>query len=319
MNKTSRDLLNEVYKSIIITGTFGQSILSEEQAPAFIKTIQEKADLLADMRFQVMTKQVQNIDRIEFGGRVLTVKSGGLNPSTDGATPTTYTNQLVAQFIKGIFSIADTALRRNIEREEIINTLQTLFAARAALDLEDLIMFGDKTNLSSDPLLSLTDGLVVKSANKLANTEFNIAEDIESLFEALINAIPPKYIGDRSQWVFYVPFEIEQAYRKVLKARGTNLGDTVQTSGIQLAYEGFPVKHCSVLNRYIPTTNGGTGRIVMLQKPNNMVWGVFHEITMEEEREAKQFRTDFVYGLEADTNYEDENASAIAFLDKNTI
>lgn len=315
--KTNRELLNEVYKSIITTGTFGQSILNEEQAPAFIKAIQEKANLLSDMRFQVMTKQVQNIDRIEFGGRVLTGKNGGLDPETDGATPTTHTNQLIAQFIKGIFSIEDTALRRNIEKEEIVRTMKEIFAARAALDIEDLIVYGDK-NLSSDPLLSLTDGLAKKSANKLSNQNFDI-EDVESIFEATIRAIPSKYFGDRSQWVFYVPFEIEQAYRKVLKARGTNLGDTVQTSGIQLAYEGFPVKHCSVLNRYIPTANGGTGRIVMLQKPNNMVWGVFHEITMEEEREAKQFRTDFVYGLEADTNYEDENASAIAFLDKDTV
>ena len=316
--KTNRELLNEVYKSIITTGTFGQSVLNEEQAPAFVKVVQEKANLLSDMRFQLMTKQVQNIDRIEFGGRVLTGKSGGLNPSTDGATPTTYTNQLIAQFIKGIFSVEDTALRRNIEKEEIVRTLQDLFAARAALDLEDLIMFGDETNLSTDPLLSLTDGLAVKSANKLANTEFDVTE-VESIFEAIIGAIPSKYFGDRSQWVIGVPFEIEQAYRKVLKNRGTNLGDTVQTSGIQLAYEGFPIKQYSVLNRYISTTEGGTGRIVMLQKPNNMVWGVFHEITMEEEREAKQFRTDFVYGLEADTNYEDENASAIAFLDKATI
>lgn len=317
--KTNRDLLNEVYKSIITTGTFGQSVLSEEQAPAFVKVVQEKANLLSDMRFQLMTKQVQNIDRIEFGGRVLTGKSGGLNPSTDGATPTTYTNQLVAQFIKGIFSIEDTALRRNIEKAEIVRTLQDLFAARAALDLEDLIMYGDTENLDSDPLLSLTDGLIVKSANKIPNTKFDVEEDIESLFEALINAIPPKYIGDRSKLVFGVPFVVEQAYRKALKNRGTVLGDTVQTSGIQLAYEGIPVKHYPVLDRYIATDDGGSGMVAMLQRPANMVWGVFHEITMEMEREAKQFRTDFVYGLEADVNYEDENASAIAFLDKDTI
>ena len=46
-----------------------------------------------------------------------------------------------------------------------------------------------------------------------------------------------------------------------------------------------------------------------------MVWGVFHEVTIEREREAKARRTDFVLSFEGDADYEDEAAAVAAFVD----
>ena len=77
-------------------------------------------------------------------------------------------------------------------------------------------------------------------------------------------------------------------------------------------YKGIPVVYCPMLER----ASEATGRVAMLQHPDNMAWGVFHEVTIEREREAKARRTDFVLTIEADAHYEDENAAVVALIDQ---
>jgi len=44
-------------------------------------------------------------------------------------------------------------------------------------------------------------------------------------------------------------------------------------------------------------------------------WGVFHQVTIERDRDIRNRRTDFVLTIEADAGYENPNAAAVAFLD----
>ena len=74
-----------------------------------------------------------------------------------------------------------------------------------------------------------------------------------------------------------------------------------------------------MLDRYIATEDGGSGMVAMLQRLR--IWYGVSSMKLQWKWKGKQKSSvpNFVYGLEADVNYEDENASAIAFLDKDTI
>jgi len=54
----------------------------------------------------------------------------------------------------------------------------------------------------------------------------------------------------------------------------------------------------------------------MLQNPNNMVLGIFFEVTIEADRMPKLRRTDWVLTQETDQNYENPAANVVALADQ---
>jgi len=140
---------------------------------------------------------------------------------------------------------------------------------------------------------------------------------IEDMFNAMLAALPKQYLQNPADWRFYVPWEVYDGYRDVLRARNTALGDTAQTGNAPLFYKGIPVVYTPMLERSAAyNSSAGTwGSVALLSNPDNMVWGVFHQVTIEPSRVAVARRTDFVLTVEADCNYEDENAAVAAFIE----
>ena len=312
--------LDGAFKSITVDD-LGDSVLAPEKFNQFIRAMQARTVILPEARFIEMNSHVTGIDRVGFTGRVLTVgnNSDGTQKvleETEFSKPIFATNKLVAKEMQAVTAIRDRALRRNIERGGFEDTLVDLFGEAAGRDLEEWAIFAKEG--SADALLSLTDGWIEKSANKIygggTDKDFDpSANDFpENVLKALLDALPKEFLVNRAEWRFYVPYEIEDGYRDLLKRRGTALGDRAQTEGGGLMYKGIPVVYCPMLER----ASQDTGRVAMLQHPDNMVWGVFHEVTIEREREAKARRTDFVLTIEADCHYEDENGAVVALIDQ---
>lgn len=308
--------LDGAFKSITVE-SLDDSVLAPEKFNQFVRAMQARTVILPEARFVEMNSHVTEIDRVGFTGRVLTVGNTEdgqkVLQENEFVKPVFHTNKLVAKEMQAITAIRDRALRRNIERGGFENTLVDLFGEAAGRDLEEWAIFASEE--SDDALLSLTDGWVEKSANKIygggTTPDFDTAADDfpENVLTALLDALPKQYLINRAEWRFYVPYEIEDGYRNLLKQRGTALGDRAQTEGGGLMFKGIPVVYCPMLER-------SSDRVAMLQHPDNMAWGVFHEVTIEREREAKARRTDFVLTIEADAHYEDENAAVVALIDQ---
>ncbi len=322
----SEDLLQKLdtaFKAVTVGG-LGESVLAPEQFDRFVRAMQARTKILPEARFIDMDSQVTHIDRVGFVGRVLTagVKTGDTAVGTEtSVSPAFVTNKLIAKEFRALTGINDRALRRNIEKGNFENTLVDMFGEAAGRDMEEWGLFANED--SSDDLLSLGDGWIQKAGNKLygvesatgvGNEDFDPTK-VEEVFDKMLMALPKQYLVNRAEWRFYVPYELEDAYRNVLKARGTALGDQAQTGNIALMYKGIPVVYAPMLERASAVGSGGTGRVAFLTHPDNTVWGVFYEVTIEKEREAKQRQTDFVLTIEGDVNYEDENAAVVAFLD----
>lgn len=325
--------LDQAFKDIIDPSALDKSILAKEKFDRFVHAMQHRTTILDEARFIGMNSHTTHIDRVGFVGRIL--RSGGEVSdgsqghkeldSGDYAKPQFNTNELIAREMQAVCSIRDTALRRNIEREGFEDTLVDLFGEAAGRDFEEFAILAD-TDIShgEDDVLSLTDGWAELAANKVyggSNGEFDPSDKDwpENMFQAMLKALPSQFLQNRSEWRYYVDFETEDAYRNLLKARGTALGDNAQTEDAQFRYKGIPVAYCPLIERAKDTGElggEGPGRIAMLQHPDNLVWGVFHEVTIEPERVPKARRTDFVLTIEADAHYEDENAGVTAYIDK---
>jgi hypothetical protein len=320
--------LSAAIKAMTVTD-LGQSVLAPEQFEKFVRQMQPNTVILNEARFMEMTRETKNIDRIGFVGRILSrgrLVDGTINIPT-AVKPTTATNQLIAREMVAITGLDDDALEVNIERDSLESTLMDIFSQAAGRDLEEWGLLADTTATATDPL-SLTDGWAKTAANAVYNgTDFDITDVFdpatplascypENIFQSCLSALPKEYLQVRNEWRLYVPFDVFDGYANLLKARNTALGDKAQTDGESIPYKGIQVTYCPMLERSATVGDGGAGRIVLLEHPDNMVWGLFRQVRIEPDRVPKERKTDFVLTLKADVGYEDENAAVVAYLDQ---
>ena len=312
--------LDKAFKAISI-GDLNEGVLVADKFDRFVQVVQHSTVILEDARFIEMQSHQVEIDRVGFIGRILRAAvEGEALDSAEHVKPNFYTNKLIAQELQAITGIKDQALRRNIERGNFEDTLIDLFGEAAGRDLEEWFILGDKA-IGDDAVLKIIDGWAKLAENKIygsggdANFDPDDKTYPENMFEAMLSAVPKQYFQNPPEWKFYVDWETQNAYYNLLKDRGTNLGDRAWTEAAAVPYKGVPVTYVPMMER---SQSGHAGDIAMLQHPDNMVWGLFHEITVEKDRIPKERKTDFVLTLEGDCNYEDENAAVVAFIDKET-
>ncbi|UOQ43358.1 phage major capsid protein [Halobacillus salinarum] len=299
---TNQDMLAKVQNAMkaMQRSDLGSSILAREKRQRFVRTVSASTKLLDRARRINMQSHTHDIDRVGFAARILRAATEADEPNGE-SSPNTDTNTLESVEAIAIAGLTDSTLEDNIEEEDFENTLIDLIADRAGLDLEELFIQGDKS--SSDPFLALTDGWLKKAANEVDGTsdaDF-ASDDVESMFDSMIHAVPKKYLRNREDWKFYAHWDIEDAYRNVLRNRGTGLGDSAQTTAQGLAYKGIGVEDSSNMP-------AGT---VLLAPSSNLVYGMYRDIRIEPDRQAKKRLTDFVTTMRVDCHYEDENAAVV--------
>ncbi|MBM7623724.1 phage major capsid protein [Sporohalobacter salinus] len=299
MGLSTRQLVQKIDTAVkaITVSDMGKSVLKPEKAARFVRAAQQATPMMNEARYIDMQAAEKDIDKIGFGNRLLK------NPDKEEleSKPNTDTNTLSAVKVKAIVGIKDDTLEDNIEGEQFEDTLLDMVGDRAGIDMEYLFIQGDTD--SSDPFLQLTDGWNKLAANQLkaGNGDFD-AKDPESMFKALLHAIPQKYIRRRSDWRYYCSWKTEDDYRDVLKGRGTGLGDRAQTSNERLKYKGIPVVAC-------PNMPQGT---CQLTNPDNNAYGIRRKITIEPDRVPKEEKTDFVITARIDDDFEDRDPVAVA-------
>jgi len=320
--------LDEAFKMITVSD-LDESILVPQKFSRFVRAMQSRANILSEARFMKMDSQQADIDRVGFVGRILKsgTDAGGdhreISDTDDYAKPQFATNKLIAKELQAVCGIRDKALRRNIEKGGFENTLVDLFGEAAGRDLEEWCLLADTDiQWATDDVLSLTDGWIKLAVQKVYgdgdDADFDPTSDEwpENLFQAMLDALPKQFLQNRPEWRIWVPWEVEDDYRNLLKARETALGDAALIGNAPLFYKGIPVRYSPMIERSKTVAAGGAGRVALLGHPDNMAWGIFHEITVERDRKPRDRRTDFVLTVEGDSGYEDENAAVAAFIDQ---
>jgi len=260
-------------------------LLSPEQTDRFIRTLIDSPTLLNSARVVTMSAPERKINKIGFGSRVLraAVSATALS-SADRVKPDLSQVVLTTDEVIAEVNIPYDVLEDNIEGGNINaaagssaggmeDTIVTLLAERASLDLEELAITGD--TLSADPYLALQDGYLKLSTSHVVNA--GAATISKNLLKLGVKAMPDKYLRNRAQLLHYVSVDNETEYRDTYASRQTALGDAVLQGispvfafGSQLT--GVPL---------MPNTQG------LFTNPLNLIFGIQRRITIEYDKDIR--------------------------------
>ena len=308
-------------------------ILDREQFNQFMRDVEFNVTILKDAHFVKMNREkvVRSGTLIE--GRVLQdgyledsrQTNANLNPAKVGFGK----SELNAHKLRAKTFIDDDDLEDNIEGEQFQTTLLSMMGNQIGEDLEAIALYGDTSlDYAEQPLYHTYDGWIKKSTKTLkssevteSNPDFNVHDNtIEALFDAIIRAMPPRIRQSKlmNRFAIYVPYEVEDAYRNLLKSRNTVLGDQMQTGDAPLMYKKYPIKYAPILDDeeardlldYAPVV-GGT--------PDLWNWGVYKDVKVEPYRKPDIERTEFYYRTRCDVDLEWNSSFITAQLDLNEI
>lgn len=329
--------LGSALKAVFDVPTLGSSVLQPEKAAQFVREATDATVVLPESRFYPMRTAQRDIDRIGFAGRVLRSGKDAAGATrvlaeNEFSTPATATNELIAREFQAIVGLPDDTIEENIERASLESTILDLATEAVGRDLEELGLLADTDwTHAEDDVLSKTDGWVARAANRVygglggqfdptatdPTTDLGIARWPLNMFQAMLEAIPKRFMSDPAGFRYYVDWDVMDAYRTVLAERGTQLGDRAITDNLMPPYKGIPVRYVPMLSRIKPLDAEAavSGKVALLGHPNNQAWGVLREVRLEPDRLPKARRTDLVFTLRADADYEDENAAVAAFVE----
>ena len=259
--------------------------LNPEQTDRFIRTLIDQPTLLASVRTVAMGAPQMKINKIGFGSRILhpAVSAIALPPELR-AKPDLGQVQLETKEVIAEVNIPYDVLEDNIEKGNVNVPLQTgagglhqtivdLIAERAALDLEELAIQGDTTNIG-DPYLALQDGYLKMSTANVVNV--GGAFDKAAVKQAL-KTMPTRYLLNRSAMSHFVSVDNETEIRDQYGARQTALGDA-QVQGLLPVYVyGSKVTPVALM----------LGTSGLFTDPMNLIFGIQRNIMIEYDKDIR--------------------------------
>ncbi|GAB6455098.1 phage major capsid protein [Bacillus cereus] len=279
-------------------------LMNPEQADTFLRMVQSAPTILKDSRFVQMASDTRKIEKMGFGNRILRPGvEGKVLADADRSAPSTSTVTLNAKEVIAEVHITYDTLENNIEGDNLQNTIMQMIAERAALDIEELIVNGDKT--STDPYLALFDGLRKQATSHVV--DHAAGAFTKDVFKKAYKAVPAKYLRNPKDWKFYTSHGLEVEWKDQVAGRQTNLGDFSLQGGLASAY-GVPVGGIAMLQPYTDSTK--TVSDILLTHPKNIVTGMSRNIRIEVDKDIRARKFIIVLTAKVDAKFEEEDAVA---------
>ena len=323
----------EVFKSMRSEMATAKALLNEEQFAQFMQAATINQTILNDASFRRMNSTSQVVSSTKITGRVLqngyktvTTKNDTTNDNLTPANVDFGNAELVATKLKALTSILDDDKEDNIEREQFEQTLLTMMGEAVGIDLEAVCVFGDTTYTAgspavADPLFSCIDGWLKSATTTLKSDgakgsgtkDFDLADGITAMFDKMLYSMPAAYrqANLMKDLVFYVPYEVQEAYREFLIDRETGLGDSSLLNAQELQYKGIPVKYAPVLDAVDGrTVHGNVASILTV--PEFLWYGVYKDISVEPKRIVEEENTEYYYRFRGDATVQFADSVIVA-------
>lgn len=296
---------------------FGAAVLQPQYFEEFVICATRESTIFNDARRIIMDSPIVGIDRTGFSERLLEPGEELVTPNR--RKPKFAQERLVAKELIADVGISDQALRRNKMRENYIGLMIEMMGGQAGQDWESYAVLSNRNiDPNDDVLLSSNDGWIAKARNHIygggrkAGDDFD-GTDVISMFNQMLKTYPKNYLRNRRNLVFYVDSDIYSDYIDIKGERPTIVGDETIETNIARPYKGIRVEEAPVLNE--AREYDGIDATAMLVDPNNLVYGIFEELTLEPERTARGRLTDYVLTMEVDQSYENPYVAVIAHPD----
>jgi hypothetical protein len=285
-------------------------LLNAEQSNSFIRKLLIQPTILRQARSVTMASPQRNINKIQFASRILKPGVSGTALGVgDRSKPVTEQVQLSTKEVIAEIRLPYDVIEDNVERGNIgamtdtngtptsggiRDTIMTLIAERAALDLEELALLGDTA--SGDAYLALVDGYLKQATS---NTVDNASGGIgKSMFKAGLQSMPDQYLRNLAALRHWVSVDNEIEYRDSLSNRETGLGDSVIQGTTPVFGFGVPVEMASLM----PVAQG------LLTNPLNLIFGIQRNIHIETDKDISARTYIIVLTARVDFKLEEEEA-----------
>ena len=275
--------------------------LNSEQANAFIRMIIDQPTLINECRVVRMAAPKRKIEKIGFGSRILRAapSSGTALDASKRAAPDLGLIELETEEIIAEVWLPYDVLEDNIERGGLEQTIMSMIAERAALDLEELIVLGDTG--SADSYLALCDGMIALTPTGHTIDGSGITSVDKGLFKEAIQRMPTRYLRNRAMMKHYVSHHVEMEYRDSIADRATSLGDEKISKFTPMFAYGTPVQPTAMM----PDNK------TFLSYPKNIVWGIQRDIMIETDKDIRRRVLIIVLTMRCDVKIEEPQACVV--------
>jgi hypothetical protein len=312
--------MDKALKTVVNTTQLGASVLQPAAFNQYVLEATQNRPILSEARQIIMTSNVQNIDRVGFGSRILQYVGEDVEVTSSDA-PTFTQNVLTAKEFNARTGINDYAMRRMLNGPSFETQLVSMFAEQGGIDWEENCVYADSGTGALPTSLKQQIGWVPEAIDTGQDLyggsggDFSIEEDgYSGMFDAMISLYPKPYFQNPSQLRLYCGWEEFDGWKTEFAGRETAGGDQYLTQAGAPAYKGIPVVYAPVMDSAEGVSH--IGRACMLVNPNNLCYGVFQDITVERDRVPSYRRTDFYLTMEIDADFENEDAVVVAFPDE---
>jgi HK97 family phage major capsid protein len=262
-------------------------LLQPQQANRFIRRLIDSPTIINDARTITMRNPTMELNKIGFGERVLRAARNSSQQRSgpyavgqralleaERAKPTTSKIELATSEVMAEIDLPYEVLEDNIEGSQMRNTIMSILADRVALDLEELILLGDRD--SADPYLALQDGVLALAEANVVN-HGGAPVDID-LFKNMAKALPTQYLSYLNQYKTYVAPYREIDYRAQVAQRQTALGDAIISGKAAPTIMGVPLTRAAKM----PQDQA------ILTIPNNIIFGVQRDMRIEYDTDIRE-------------------------------
>lgn len=285
-------------------------LLSPEQTNTFIDLVVDQPTVLKQIRQVRMPTPTMKINKIGLSGRLLRPASqtGGQEDTGDNgrylakakrSSPTTSQIEMTTKEVIAELRIPYEVLEDNIEGSNIEAHIMRLIAQRAALDLEELCLHGDTAN-STDDFLAMHNGFLKRATAHVVDNANAGAGDV-MITNALL-AMPQQYLRYLPQMKAFISQANKIKFQASRIARQTALGDASVQGNLDLYSQGLRIEEAPTL------AADGTGKKGLVTNPQNLIWGVQRQMTIETDKDIRSREYIIVLTMRIAMNVEDSNA-----------
>ncbi|MEG1728194.1 MAG: phage major capsid protein [Bacteroidaceae bacterium] len=313
MSQSNADIIK---KADITIGDLAANggLLNPEQTNTFIVNMINQPTILNMARVVTMGAPTYKVNKIGFGGRILRkATSVTAVAENDRAKPITSQVELQSKEIIAEVRIPYDVLEDNIEGGNInaaqaqgnagglMNTILTMIAERAALDLEEWALRGDTSLAGTDAYLGMNDGWLKLAAAGGHTGGFTLGKMSKDAVKTNILALPTQYLRNRAVMRNFMSYANETELRDTYAARQTALGDNNLQNSQDITVFGTKVTPAALM----PENK------VLFTNPLNLLFGIQRKVTIEYEKSIRTREFIIVLTLRCDAQIEEDDATVL--------
>ncbi len=271
---TNDELVKLLEKANITTSTGGQQ--SAQDVAEFVELSVDQTAVLKAIRNETGIVTSRNIDALDLGDPAMVAATEATAPADgDIVAPTVGRKTLTPVEVLLAYNVSFDFLRKNVEGQDVNQTLNRLFAKRFGKDAVIVAFTGD-TLLANDTRIHKCQRIFngfVKLALADADVHdvtLNGTDYLGTIFPNMLDAMPKDYKDDRSSLGLFVSADVAEAYARQIGDRATAYGDSVLTGMALPMFRGIQL---------YPVFQMSDTKMILTPK-NNLVVGFGNQMTV---------------------------------------